>query len=109
MNLRKADDFIADIELQFQWYAERAGWAVAERYLAAVEATCALIGRQPLLGPVAGLTHPRLAAWRFFVVSRPFHRHVVFYEIDDGAVLMRRGLHGHRDFPRRLLEPPGAD
>ena len=109
MNLRKADDFIADIELQFQWYAEHAGWGVAERYLAAVEATCALIGRQPLLGPVAGLAHPRLAAWRFFVVSRPFHRHVVFYEIADGAVLMRRGLHGHRDFPRRLLEPPGAD
>ena len=109
MNLRKADDFIADIELQFQWYAEHAGWAVAERYLAAVEATCALIGRQPLLGPVAGLAHPRLAAWRFFVVSRPFHRHVVFYEIADGAVLMRRGLHGHRDFPRRLQELPGAD
>ena len=109
MNLRRADHFITDIELQFQWYADRAGWEVAERYLAAVEATCALIGRHPLLGPVAGLAHPRLVAWRFFVVARPFQRHVLFYETADGAVLMRRGLHGHRDFPRRLLEPPGAD
>ena len=51
MNVRKADHFIADTELQFQWYAENAGWDVAERYLTAVAGTCALIERQPLLGP----------------------------------------------------------
>ena len=109
MNVRKADDFIGDVELQYQWYVEHAGWDVAERYLAAVEATCALIGRQPLLGPAARLTHPRLAEWRFFVVVRPFQRHLLFYEMAGGAVLMRRALHGHRDLPRRLLEPPGAE
>ena len=81
----------------------------SHQYLAAVEATCALIGRQPLLGPAAGLTHRRLAEWRFFVVMRPFRRHVLFYEMVGGAVLMRRALHGHRDLPRRLLEPPGAE
>ena len=26
MNVRKADDFIADAELQYRRYAERAGW-----------------------------------------------------------------------------------
>lgn len=109
MIVRKADHFIADAELQYQWYAEHAGWDVAERYLAAIEGTCALIGRQPLLGPVAALSHPRLAAWRFFVVMRPFHRHVLFYEIAGGEVIMRRVLHGHRNLPRRLLQPPGAE
>ena len=109
MNVRKADDFIADAELQYQWYAERAGWAVADRYLAALASTCALIERQPLLGPVAALTHPRLAAWRFFVVVRPFHRHVLFYELVDAEVIMRRVLHGHRNLPKRLLEPPGSE
>ena len=39
MNIRKADDFIADAELQYQWYAEHAGWDVAERYLAAIAGT----------------------------------------------------------------------
>ncbi len=73
MNVRKTDYFIADAELQYQWYAEHAGGEVAERYLTAIAGTCALIERQPLLGPVAALTHPRLAAWRFFVVVRPFH------------------------------------
>ncbi len=109
MNVRKADYFIADAELQYQWYAEHAGWDVADRYLAAIAGTCALIERQPLLGPVAALTHPRLAEWRFFVVVRPFHRHVVFYEIVGGEVLLRRVLHGHRHLPQRLLEPPGAE
>jgi len=34
---RKADDFIADVERQFDWYLTKAGWEVADRYLDAVE------------------------------------------------------------------------
>jgi toxin ParE1/3/4 len=109
MNICKSDDFIADAELQYQWYAGHAGWDVADRYLAAIASTCALLERQPLLGPAAALTHPRLTGWRFFVVVRPFQRHVLFYEIIDDEVIMRRILHGHRDLPRRLLEPPGSE
>ena len=56
MNIRKADDFIADAELQYQWYAEHAGWDVAERYLAAIAGTCALIERHPVIGPAAAFT-----------------------------------------------------
>jgi plasmid stabilization system protein ParE len=59
--------------------------------------------------PVAALSHPRLAAWRFFVELRPFHRHVLFYEIVNDEVILRRVLHGHRHLPQRLLEPPGAE
>jgi plasmid stabilization system protein ParE len=109
MTVRKTDYFIADAELQYQWYAEHAGWEVAERYLAAVESTCALIGRQPFLGPVAALTHPRLAGWRFFVVLCPFHRHILFYELSGNEIILRRVLHGHRHLSQRLLEPPGAE
>ena len=54
------------------------------------------------------LAHPRLADWRFFVVLRPFHRHVIFYEVAGDAVEMRRAMDGRRDLPRRLLEPPGT-
>ncbi|HEV7403626.1 MAG TPA: type II toxin-antitoxin system RelE/ParE family toxin [Chthoniobacteraceae bacterium] len=109
MSIRKSDFFIADAELQYQWYAKRAGWEVAERYLSAIASTCALIGRQSLIGPVARLNHPRLAGWRFFVAMRPFHRHVLFYEILEGEVIMRRVLHGRRNLPKRLLEPPGSE
>jgi plasmid stabilization system protein ParE len=65
MNVRKTDDFIADVERQFEWYGVNAGWNVADLYLDAVEATCHLLGRQPHLGPSGGFAHPRLREWRF--------------------------------------------
>lgn len=106
MKARKSGDFIADIERQFEWYAVNAGWVVAELYLAAVEASCERIARHPLLGPPAGLTHPRLRDWRFFVVLRPFHKHIIFYEPAGEEVVLHRTLHGQSDLPRRLVEPP---
>jgi len=109
MTVRKSDYFIADVELQYQWYAENAGWDVADRYLNAIASTCALIERTPMLGPVATFHHPRLAAWRFFVVLRPFHRHLIFYECRNDEIILRRALHGQRHLPQRLIDPPGAE
>ena len=108
MSLRKSDDFIADVERQFEWYVINAGWEVSERYAAAVESTCRLLGQHPQLGPRGGFKHPRLHGWRFFVVFRPFKKHVLFYETTGDDVVMRRAMHGHRDLPRRLLEPPAV-
>ena len=108
MSVRKSDDFIADVERQFEWYAVNASWEIAERYLDAVEATCQLLGQHPQLGSITGFSHPRLRDWRFIVVFRPFQKHILFYEIQGGDVLLRRAMHGHRDLPRRLVEPPEA-
>jgi len=108
VSVRKTDAFLADVERQFEWYAIQAGWEVADHYLAAVEATCQLLGQHPQLGPRGGFAHPRLSDWRFFVVFRPFQKHVLFYEIIGDDVVMRRTMHGHRDLPRRLLEPRGT-
>jgi plasmid stabilization system protein ParE len=109
MSVRKSDDFIADIERQYRWYLKTANEDVAERYLTAVEATCRLLGQYPQLGPHGGFDHSRLRDWRFFVVFRPFKKHVLFYEVIDGDAVMRRAMHGHRDLPQRLLEPHGAE
>jgi len=43
MSARKSDDFIADVECQFEWYAVNANWDIAERYLVAIEAACQLL------------------------------------------------------------------
>ena len=109
MSLLKSDDFLADVERQFEWYAVHAPWEIAERYLEVVEATCHLLAQHPLLGPLAGLTHPRLQVWRFMVVFRPFQKHILFYEVKDDDVIMRRAMHGHRDLPRQLIEPPRTE
>ena len=42
MSVRKSDDFVADVERQYEWYVLHADWEVAEQYLAAVAATCRL-------------------------------------------------------------------
>ena len=109
MRVRKADDFIADVERQFDWYVAKAGWDVADRYLDAVEAMCRLLGQHPNLGPRGGFTHPRLREWRFFLVSRPFNQHILFYELAGGDLVLRRAMRGQRDLPGRLLEAPGAE
>ena len=104
MNVRKTDEFIVDVEQQFEWYALNADWEIAERHLDAVEATIQLLERHPQLGPLGRFTHPRLRDWRFFVVFRPFNKHILFYEIIADEVVMRRAMHGHRNLPQRLLE-----
>ena len=106
MNVRKTDAFLADIERQYEWYVSQAGWEVADRYLGAVEAVCRLLSRQPTLGPQVGFEHLQLRPWRFFLVLRPFRKHILFYEILAGEVVLRRSMHAHRDLPRRLLETP---
>ena len=104
MSVRKADLFITDVERQFEWYALNVNWEVAERYLDVVEATFLFIEKHPLIGPLGGFTHPRIRSWRFLVVFRPFNKHILFYEVKDNEILMRRAMHGHRDLPKRLLD-----
>lgn len=109
MNVRKTDVFLADVERQYEWYLTHAGAEVADRYLDAVEAVCRFLSRQPQLGPPGGFTHSRLRSWRIFPVLRPFQKHILFYEIIAEEVVLRRAMHGHRDLPRRLPEPPAEN
>jgi plasmid stabilization system protein ParE len=109
MNVRKTDEFIADVERQHRWYVVEAGVEIADQYLATVQATCQLLGQHPLLGPPGGFAHPKLRDWRFFLAFRPFKKHVLFNEILAGEIVMRRTMHGQRDLQRGLLEPSGAD
>jgi plasmid stabilization system protein ParE len=104
MNVRKTEEFVADVERQFDWYFANADEEVADHFLDSVLATCQLLGSHPELGPRGGFPHPRLRDWRFFLVFRPFKKHVLFYEVASGEVVMRRAMHGSRDLPRRLLE-----
>ena len=106
MSVLKTDAFVADVERQFEWYMINASREVADRYLDAVGATCRMLGEHPLLGPRSGFIHPRLRDWRFFLVLRPFQKHILFYEVVARDVVMRRAVRGERDLSRGLLEPP---
>ena len=32
MSVQKSDEFISDVERQFEWYVIKAGWDIAHRY-----------------------------------------------------------------------------
>ena len=65
MSLQKSAEFIADVERQAQWYMDKEGWELAERYLKAVEATCNLL----ISARQAGSVTRSLATGAFFWCS----------------------------------------
>ncbi len=55
------------------------------------------------------MSTPKLAGIRFFLVRKPFDKHLIFYRVCGDTLDIVRIVHGMRDLPRRLLDPPGAD
>ena len=106
--LQRSEDFNRDFDLQYQWYLERAGEAVAEHYLNAVLATLRLLATQPDLGRRRKFRHPALQGIRSFRLAPPFGVHLVFYRYNSAELSAERLMHGARDLPRRLVEPPGS-
>lgn len=43
------------------------------------------------------------------VAFRSFQKHVLFYESRGDDVLLRHAMHGQRDLPQRLIEPPEGE
>jgi plasmid stabilization system protein ParE len=109
--LERAGFFIRDFELQAGWYVRQADKEVARRYLQALDATLQLLRVQPGLGRTRRFRHPLLRGIRSYRVNPPFDRHLKFYRFDGSTLYAERVVHGMRDLPRRLVEPPeaGAD
>ncbi len=100
---------LQDLDLQYEWYSSKVGEDVAERYLFAFDQTKLTLCRQPDLGRILHFRDRRLAKLRSKVVEGSFNQHLVFYRVEGDNLVIFRVLHGMRDLPRRLLEPPGAD
>ena len=107
--LQRADAFIADFEQQARWYVREASAEVAKRYLQALEKTLLLLCDHPGLGRVRRFRHPQLRGLRSFRVEPPFHRHLIFYRLDANTLSAERVMHGARNLPRRLHEPPDME
>jgi toxin ParE1/3/4 len=92
--VRQADAFWADMLKQVDWYREKAGPEVAERYVNAVEATLLTLAETPGLGRPRFLRLRELAGIRSWRVQRPYHRHLIFYRFDDATITAERIIHG---------------
>ena len=97
---------MADVEVQFRWYLAEAGPEVARRYRQAVQATLAKLLQIPDLGRPRFTGDPELAGMRSCTVIKPFGKQLLFYRVVGETLIAERTMHGARDLPRRLKEPP---
>jgi toxin ParE1/3/4 len=105
LTLQRADEFNADFEQQYRWYADQAGEEIAERFLRAVANTLPLLAERPDLGHRRKFRHPILRDLRSFRVERPFQKTLIFYRVTENTLQAWRLMHGARDLSRRLAEP----
>jgi len=94
----------SDLEQQYDWYLERAGLEIAERYLNAFDVTIVMLASRPGLGRLRKFRDARLAGIQVFPFKMPFDKHLVFYRVNSTTLSIVRVMHGARDLPQRLVE-----
>ena len=104
----QSPESLADVALQADYYAQKEDIALAERFIAEVKATVRLLANHPYIGKETRYANRRLSGIRLFLVRKPFDKHVIFYRAFQDTLDIVRIIHGVRDLPRRLLDPPGA-
>lgn len=87
----------ADLVGHFVYLAEEANETVADRFLARVEESFALLAREPLIGAPLTLRDPGLAGMRKWRV-KDFDRFLVFYMPRPKGVFIARVLHASQDW-----------
>jgi toxin ParE1/3/4 len=108
LKIESSNEAKEDIRLQTVWYDEQAGSDIAERYVTAFMSTAHSLSRQPDLGRLCHFRSRKLATsaaspWK------AFKKHLMFYRLQDDTLFIFRVLHGVRDLPRRLVDPPGVE
>ena len=104
--IQKARDFTADFEILFAWYVDRAGPETAWRFQMALDNSLTRLSIRPDLGRPRHFRHPKLRGLRSIRVEHPFDKFLIFYRANAEVLDVIRLMHGARNLPRRLLEPP---
>jgi plasmid stabilization system protein ParE len=104
--IQKAGLFKQDFANQFSWYVDEAGPDVARRFQVALDNSLKKIAQRPDLGSRRRFKNPQLQGLRSIPVERPFDKLLLFYRAKVDHIEAWRLMHGARDLPRRLVEPP---
>ena len=80
----------ADLSHQYRWYLDNASAEVAERFLAAFDATIVKLARQPDFGRRLKFRAPELAGLHSFPVAGRFGVHLIFYRVDGSVLSIER-------------------
>jgi toxin ParE1/3/4 len=93
-----------DLIALWVWYAESGSVEVADRFLAAVEATLQMLSTQPEMGAAGVFQSEELRGMRRFPVGDGFESILLFYFPKAGGVDLVRVVHGSRDLGRLFVE-----
>lgn len=104
--IRKSPFFHTDVTQRFGWYFDKAGAEIAWQFFTAVDVTLLKLSGRPDLGRPRHFRNPLLKDVRSFQLVRPFQKVLVFYRHTSDELIAERLIHGSRDLPRRLIEPP---
>ena len=96
----------ADLTHHYRWYWDHASVEVAERFLAAFDATMQRLAKVPSLGRPRHFRAAELHGVRSLLIGGGFDSHLVFYRVAGHTLNIERVMHGARDLENRLLEPP---
>lgn len=95
-----------DLIEQFTYFAEREGVTLAERYLAAVDATFVHLAEHPRSGVAYNSGVAALEGVRRFPV-RGFENYLIFYSLQKRSIDVIRVLHGARDIDNLFAREEG--
>ena len=107
--IQRSSFFIIDFETQFAWYVEKAGAEVGWRFQSALDRSVRKLSFRPDLGRTRHFRSAKLSGLRSYRVEPPFKKLLLFYRVDGDCLQLIRLMHGTRDLPRRLSEPPGSE
>ena len=102
--IQRATFFVADFEIQFAWYVQKAGAEVAWRFQSALDDSLRKLSNRPDLGRIRHFRNPKLHGLRSYRVERPFKKLLIFYRVEGNWLQAVRLMHGARDLSRRLTQ-----
>ena len=106
--IRKSPFFHEDVLGQFGWYFDKGGKDLAWRFFTTVDQTLIKLSGLPDLGRKCHFQSRDLRELHALQVEPPFRQLLIFYRYTSRELIAERLMHGSRDLPRRLIEPPGT-
>jgi toxin ParE1/3/4 len=91
----------ADASSILVYRTSKAGFAIAEQYIRALDELYERLASYPK----SGAPRPELGLQTRICLVAPY---IVIYDANPGTVTILRVLHGHREMTRALLQPPLA-
>jgi toxin ParE1/3/4 len=95
----------ADLSEQYAWFLTEVNEDVADRFLAAFDATARLAFEHPESGAERSFLDPRLHTLRMLTLH-DFGRHLLFYRPTEQGIDIVRVLHSARNVEAMLRDQP---